>query len=100
MSKESLKRILKQEFLIKGVVMIGLTPILLFIFMISGRSGVELYEAFGFVFYVQVILSVILYIVNRKKLYEKVEMIIYCLFQVIYSIIICSIITILYASFI
>lgn len=100
MSKKSLKRILKQEFFIKGIAMIGLTPILLFIFMMSGRSGVELYEAFVFVFYIQVILSIISYIINRKKLSKKIEIIIYCVFQTIYAVIICLIITILYSLFI
>lgn len=97
MSKESLRKALKCEFFVKSIVMIGLTPILLFIFMLSGRSGAELYEAFGLVFYIQVMISIISYIINRKKLYEKYEIIIYCISEVIYVVTTCLIITILYA---
>ena len=97
MGKQSLTKTLKNEFIIKSIVMLGLMPILLFIFMLSGRSGLGLYQAFVFVFYIQVVITIISYIINRRKLDKKYKIIRYFIFQVIYVIIMCLIVTMIYA---
>ena len=100
MSEESFKRILKDEFIIKGVVMIQLGPLLLFMYGLSGPSGSSLMEAFLSTGEIQLIFVIISYIINRKKLHCKNHKKRYFLFQFIYSIIMCLIITISYSFFI
>lgn len=100
MSKILLKKIIKYEIIIKTLIMIGMTPLLLIMFMLSGRSGVELDEAFVFVIYIQIILSGISYVISRKNIRGFYEKIIYILFEIIYSLLICSIITCIYNSII